>query len=39
MLVNFVINIKISFHFLSSNSKIILTFAFGLLTFSFICHS
>ena len=37
--VNFKVYAKISFQLLSSDSKIIRTFALGLLAFSFICHS
>ena len=39
ILVNFKIYAKISFQLLSSNKKIMHTFALGLLAFRSICHS
>lgn len=37
--INFKVYAKISFQLLSSNKKIMRTFAIGLLDFSSICHS
>ena len=39
ILVNFKVYAKISFQLLSSNKKIMRTFALGLLAFGSICHS
>lgn len=39
IIVNFKVYIKISFQLLSSNSKIMRTFALGLLAFRSICRS